>query len=184
MYSYRKRFFYPIHVEKPDPALAKQLLDHYGGKYGELTQVVQYLNHQVNIDSRYLRELLGLITAEELAHLETLSAMIIKLGGEVKRLTDHNETSWSLTCVNQYSEQEKILRANIALEKKARIAYENHASMTQDLGVKRLLSFLARREAIHHKLLIRCHKVLIEDGTAEQYMEIIYDYKMSLQVLD
>ncbi|AGA68738.1 Mn-containing catalase [Desulfitobacterium dichloroeliminans LMG P-21439] len=184
MYSYRKRFFYPIHVEGPDPVLAKQLIEHYGGKDGELTQVVQYLNHQVNIDNRYIRELLGLISAEELAHLETLSAMIIKLGGEVHRLVNASDQAWSLANVYQYSESEKILRANVALEKRARLQYEEHANLTQDPGVKRLLSFLARREGIHQKLLYRCHKVMMEGGSSEHYMGIIYDYKMSLQVLD
>lgn len=184
MYTYRKRFFYPIHVDGPDPVLAKQLLEHYGGKDGELTQVVQYLNHQINIDNRYIRELLGLIVAEELAHLETLSAMIIKLGGEVNRLSNPNDSAWSLTYVNQFSEPEKLLRANAALEKRARLLYEKHASMTQDPGVKRLLFFLAKREGIHQKLLYRCHKVMTEGGTSEHYMEIIYDYKMSLQVLE
>ena len=183
MYTYRKRFFYPIHVEGPDPVMAKQLLEHYAGKDGELTQVVQYLNHQVNIDNRYIRELLGLITAEELAHLETLAAMIIKLGGEVNRLTA-NDSPWSLTFVNQYSEPEKLLRANAALEKRARLLYEKHASMTQDPGVKRLLNFLARREGVHQKLLYQSYKIMTEGGTSEQYMEIIYEYKMSLQVLE
>ncbi|SHN86667.1 manganese catalase family protein [Desulfitobacterium chlororespirans] len=184
MYIYRKRFFYPIHVERPDPVLAKELLEHYGGRDGELTQAVQYLNHQVNIDNRFLRELLGLIMAEELAHLETLSAMITKLGGEVARLSDHEDIPWSLSYVNQYSEPDKLLKANAALEKRARLLYEKHAAMTQDPGVKRLLTFLARREGVHQRLLYRCYKVLTEGGTSEQYMEIIYEYKMSLQVLE
>lgn len=184
MYTYRKRFFYPIHVEGPDPDMAKLLLEHYAGKDGELTQVIQYLNHQVNIDNRFLRELLGLIMAEELAHLETLSAMIIKLGGEVTRMINPNNSPWSLTFVNQYSEPDKILRANAALEKRARLLYEKHAAMTQDPGVKRLLSFLAHREGVHQKLLYQSHKVMTEGGTSEQYMDIIYEYKMSLQVLE
>jgi spore coat protein JC len=61
---------------------------------------------------------------------------------------------------------------------------EKQLSRTTDPGVKRLLSFLARREGIHQNLLKRSLKTLTEGGSSEQYMEIIYDYKMSLQVLD
>jgi len=184
VYTYRRRFFYPIHVEGPDPSLAKQLLEHYAGKDGELTQVVQYLNHQVNIDNRYLRELLGLITAEELAHMETLAAMIIKLGGEVQKLSGPDDLPWSLNYVSQFTEPEKILKANAAMEKRARLSYEKHASMTRDPGVRRLLTFLAQREYLHQRLLFQSYKVLREGGSSEQYMDIIYEYKMSLQVLE
>lgn len=184
MYSYRKRFFYPIHVDKPDPELAQILLEHYGGKDGEMTQIVQYLNHQVNIDNRYIRELIGLITAEELAHFETLGAMIIKLGGNLHRLQNTQGALWSMNYVVPFSDVERLLKANAALEKRSRLLYEKHASLTEDPGVKRLLSFLARREGIHQKLLYRCHKLITEDGQNDQFMEIIYDYKMSLQVLE
>ncbi len=184
MYSYRKRYFYPIHVDGPNPDLAQMLLEHYGGKDGEMTQVAQYLNHQVNIDNRYLRELLGLITAEELAHLETLGAMIIKLGGDLHRLHNAQGNLWSMSYVNPFTDVERLLKANAALEKRSRLLYEKHASLTDDQGVKRLLTFLARRDGIHQKLLYRCHKVMSEDGQTDRYMEIIYDYKMSLQVLE
>lgn len=184
MYNYRKRFFYPIHVERSDPNLAKLLLEHYGGKDGELTQVLQYLNHQSNMSNRVLRELLGLIAAEELAHLETLATVIGKLSGEAISYVSSDGLPWNIDYVNQNMDPATMLKADIALEIRSRVLFEKQMSQTADPGVKRLLGFLARREGIHQNLLKRSHKTLTEGGSPEQYMEIIYDYKMSLQVLD
>lgn len=184
VYSYRKRFFYPIHVERPDPEFARQLLEHYGGRDGELTQITQYLNHQANINHRFLRELLGLIIAEELAHLETLTALIAKLGGDPVRYQNSLGEKWTIYSVDQCTEPLEILKADIELEIRSRVLYEKHMSLTSDPGVKRLLGFLARREGIHQSLLNRSRKILIEGKAPEQFTEIIYDYKMSLQVLE
>lgn len=184
VYSYRKRFFYPIHVERSDPTLARQLLEHYGGKDSELTQVVQYLNHQANIGHRFIRELLGLITAEELAHLEILATVISKLGGDPVLFTDAKRESWGIRYTNQSKEPLQMLKADIELEIRSRIFYEKHLSLTNDPGVKRVLAFLARREGIHQSLLNRSRKLLGEGKSPEQFSEIIYDYKMSLQILE
>jgi spore coat protein JC len=185
VYNYRKRFFYPIHVERSDPALAELLLEHYGGKDGELTQVVQYLNHQTNVENRYLKELLGLIAAEELAHLEIIAVVIDKLGGDAIQYINPRGEAWDIRYVNQGSEPISLLKADIALEIQSRLLYEKLLSMTSDPGVKSILGFLARREGIHQSLLNRSRKLLADKGTPDQALtEIIYDYKISLQVLD
>lgn len=183
VYSYRKRFFYPIHVERSDPAFAKQLSEHFGGKEGELTQIIQYLNHQVNMGHRFLRELFGLIAAEELAHLETIAAVITKLGGDPILYTNAKGEAWNIRYLNQSTEPLQILKADIELEVRSRVLYEKHIELTNDPGVKQLLAFLARREGIHQSLLNRSRKIL-GGKSQEQFTEIIYDYKMSLQVLE
>jgi spore coat protein JC len=183
VYNYRKRFFYPIHVERADPALAKKLLEHYGGKDGELTQVTQYLNHQANSANRFLRELLGLIAAEELAHLEAMATVINKLGEDLYYKSSKG-IAWDIRYVNQNTEPVTMLKADVSLEIRSRVLYEKHMSQTTDVGVQRLLGFLARREGIHQSLLNRSCKALSDVGSTEQFMEIIYDYKMSLQVLE
>lgn len=185
VYSYRKRFFYPIHVERSDPAFARLLMEHYGGKDGELTQIVQYLNHQTNRVNRFLRELLGLIAAEELAHLETIAAVISKLDGDLAFLYTSSEGDpWEIQYTNQEIDPISVLKADIALEIRSRILYEKHMALTNDSGVKRVLGFLARREGIHQSLLNRSRKILTEGGPPEQLSDIIYDYKISLQILD
>ncbi|SPF49880.1 fragment of manganese-dependent catalase (part 1/2) [Candidatus Desulfosporosinus infrequens] len=37
MFNYRKRLFYPVHVERQDPIFAKVLLEHYAGRDSELS---------------------------------------------------------------------------------------------------------------------------------------------------
>ena len=184
VYNYRKRFFYPIHVERPDPAFAKLLLEHYGGKDGELSQITQYLNHQANVSNRFVRELLGLIAAEELAHLEILSAVINKLEGELIRFVNEQGESWKVEYVDQSTDPLEMLRADIDLEIRSRSLYEKHLAMARDPGVRKILGFIARREGIHQTLLIRSRRFLVEGVPLEQFNGIIYDYKMSLQVLE
>ena len=184
LYTYRKRYFYPIHVERPDPKLARKLLDHYSGKDGELTQVVQYLNHQANIDNRFLREVIGLIAAEELAHLETLTTLIHKLGGEPFQYKDSKKKAWDIRYVEQSTELAEIFKTDIELEIRSRLLYEKNMTLTEDNGVKQVLGFLARREGIHQSLLNRSRKILIEGKTKENLNDIIHDYRLSLQILD
>jgi spore coat protein JC len=86
--------------------------------------------------------------------------------------------------VNQESDPDKMLKADVDLEIRSRLLFEKHLSLTSDSGVKRVLAFLARREGVHQSLLKRARKTLADGGASEQYLEIIYDYKMSLQVLD
>lgn len=184
MYNYRKRFFYPIHVERPDPVFAKRLLEHYGGKEGELTQITQYLDHQAKITNRFVRELFGLIIAEELAHLEILSTLIHKLEGESIQFVSRSGEPWKLNYIVQGADPLNLLKADIELEIRSRGIYEKSLSMTKDPGVRKIIHFLAHREGVHQNLFIRSRKCMAEGLSNEHYSQIIYDYKMSLQVLE
>lgn len=184
MYTYRKRFFYPIHVERPDPEFARLLLEHYGGHDGELSQIAQYLNHQANISNRFVRELLGLITAEELAHLEILSTLIYKLDGELSHYVNTRGEPWSLDYIEQGTDPLHLLKVDMDLELRSRSLYEKTLERTKDPGVRKILHFLGQREEIHLSLLGRSRKFMVEGVPNDQYNQIIYDYKMSLQVLE
>lgn len=184
MYTYRKRFFYPIHVEKPDPVFARLLLEHYGGQDGELSQITQYLSHQASISNRFVRELLGLITAEELAHLEIISTLIFKLDGELSHYVNKRGEPWGLAYIEQGTDPLRLLKADIDLELRSRTLYELSLERTKDPGVQKILHFLGQREEIHQSLLGRSRKFMAEGVQNDQYSQIIYDYKMSLQVLE
>ena len=44
MFLRTKRLQYPVRVERPDPMFARQLQELLGGKYGEMTVMMQYLS--------------------------------------------------------------------------------------------------------------------------------------------
>ena len=56
--------------------------------------------------------------------------------------------------------------------------------MTSDPNMKRMISFLISREEVHKRLLQKALTLIRETGPPEELNELIYDYKMSLQILE
>lgn len=66
----KKKLQYPVKVGTCNPALAKLLIEQYGGADGELAAALRYLNQRYTIPDKVI----GLLTdigTEEFAHLET-----------------------------------------------------------------------------------------------------------------
>ena len=77
---------YPVRVEKPNPMLARQVQELLGGKYGEMTVMVQYLSQgwalrgtEGNAKLTRIKDMLLDTGTEEIAHVEMLSCMIAQL---------------------------------------------------------------------------------------------------------
>ena len=73
-----KKLQYPVKVSTCNPALAKLLVEQYGGADGELAAALRYLNQRYTIPDKVV----GLLTdigTEEFAHLEMIATMIYKL---------------------------------------------------------------------------------------------------------
>jgi len=184
VFNYRKRLFYPVHVERQDPIFAKVLLEHYAGKDSELSSSIQYLNHRSNMSNRYIRELLGLIAAEELGHMEILSVAINKLGGQSFIWANSDVTPWSLNFVDQSADAINMLKVDVEAETRASQLYYEHLALTSDPNMKRMISFLIGREEVHQRLLQKALMLISESGSSEEFNELIYDYKISLQILE
>jgi len=183
MFNYRKRLFYPLHTEKPDPEFARILLDGYGGKDGELTSIAQYLAHRPLMPNRCVRELYGLIAAEELSHLEIIGAAILKLEGKLG-YTNSRGKPWRTLYVEEATSPLEILEIDIALERRASDLYRRQLQIAGDGGIKKLLNFLIAREEVHKKLLLKAQGLIEREAPQDQFNELIYDYRMSLQVLE
>ncbi|TGE33673.1 manganese catalase family protein [Desulfosporosinus sp. Sb-LF] len=184
MYNYRKRLFYPVHVKGPDPVFAKVLFEHYAGRNGELSSSLQYLNHYANFTNRYVRELLGLIAAEELGHMELISVAIIKLGGPPLTYANSQGAPWVVNYINQSADPIDILQVDVEAETRASHLYRQHLELTSDPNMKKMIGFLISREEVHKRLLQRAQTLIREFGSPEEFNRLIYDYKMSLQVLE
>ncbi len=184
MFGYRKRLFYPIYVERPDPMFAKVLLEHYAGKDSEFSTAVQYLNHRSNMPNRYVKELLGLIAAEELGHMELIAVAITKLGGPPLAYVDSRGAPWVINDIDQSVNPNDMLQVDIDTETRENELYQRHLVMTRDPNMKRLISFLIGREDVHKRLLQKAQLLFNETSSPEEFNELIYDYKISLQVLE
>ncbi|MDA8227937.1 MAG: manganese catalase family protein [Desulfitobacterium hafniense] len=183
MFGYRKRLFYPVHIECTDQEVAVALVEHYGGKDSELSAALQYLNHRSNITNRYISELLGLIAAEELSHLEVIAAIINKIGLPLNYVNS-KELAWTLRFIDQSADLIQMLEADIESETRSKALYGRHLGMVSDPGLKKILLFLRKREEVHKSLLQRALSLVKQGGSQEQFSKLIYDYRMSLQVLE
>ncbi|MHB1652789.1 MAG: manganese catalase family protein [Desulfitobacteriaceae bacterium] len=184
MFSYRKRLFYTVYVERPDPVFAQTLLEHYGGKDSEFSAATQYLNHRGNMPNRYVRELLGLIAAEELGHMEMVAVAINKLGGHSLSYVNSHGVPWNMSYVDQSVDPITMLQADVEAEIRAQILYNQHFTMTNDPGLKRMISFLGSREDVHKHLFQKAQMLIRQGGAPEQFTDLIYEYRMSLQILE
>jgi len=184
VFGYRKRLFYPIHVERPDPVFAKVLFEHYAGKDSEFSTAVQYLNHRSNMPNRHVRELLSLIAAEELGHMELIAVAINKLGGPPLSYADSQGVPWVINYIDQSVDPVNMLQVDVQTETRETELYQQHLEMTCDSNMKRLISFLIGREDVHKRLLQKAQSLFGETGSPEEFNELIYDYKISLQILE
>jgi len=184
VFNFRKHLFYPIHVERQDPVFAKVLLEHYAGRNSELSSSIQYLNHRSNISNRYVRELLGLFAAEELGHMEIISVAIMKLGGPPLTCVNSQGAPWVINYIDQSVDSITILQVNVQAETRAGQLYQRHLELTSDPNMKRMINFLIGREEVHKRLLKRAQILIRDNSSPEEFNELIYDYKMSLQVLE
>lgn len=184
MFNFRKHLFYPINVERQDPVFAKVLLEHYAGRNSELSSAIQYLNHRSNMSNRFVRELLGLFAAEELGHMEMISVAIMKLGGPPLTCVNSQGAPWVINYIDQSVDSITVLKVNIQAETRACQLYKQHLELTSDPNMKRMINFLIGREEVHKRLLQKAQILSRDSGLPEDFNKLIYDYKMSLQVLE
>jgi len=184
MFSYSKPLFYPVQVEFRDPVFGQILLEHYGGKDSEYSAATQYLNHRSNMSNRYLRDLLGMIAAEEMGHMEMIAVAINKLGGPPLSYVNSQGIPWNICYVDQALDPIAMLQADVEAEVRARILYNHHFTMTHDPGLKKMISFLGSREDVHKHLFQKAQMLIQKGASPEQFNELIIDYKMSLKTAE
>lgn len=181
MFSYNKALFFPVHVQLRDPNFGKILLDHYSGKDSEYTAAAQYLNHRSNMHNRYLRDLLGLVAAEEMGHMEMIAIAINKLGGPVPNYLNSQGVPWDLNYIDQSLDPVTMLQADIEAEARAKILYAEHIKLTNDPGLQSMIRFLIDREKVHEQLFLKAQILILQGTLPEHFVELINEYKLSLQ---
>ncbi len=180
MFQYLKKLFYPVAVQGPNPQYAGLLMEHYGGKDSEFSAASQYLNHRTNMQNPYLQELLGMIAAEELGHMEVVAIAIRKLGGRLAYV-DSQGVPWNLSYVDQSLDPVLMLRADVDAEVRAKALYSRHFAQISDPGIRKLIAVLIKREEVHANLFSRAI-ALLPSGSPGQFDQLLEDYKRSMGV--
>ncbi len=168
MWIYEKKLQYPVKVGTCNPALAKLLIEQYGGADGELAAALRYLNQRYTIPDKVI----GLLTdigTEEFAHLEMIATMVYKLtkdatpeqmkaAGLDPHYVDHDSAlhyhnaagvPFTATYIQAKGDPIADLYEDIAAEEKARATYQWLINQSDDPDINDSLRFLREREIVH-----------------------------------
>jgi|GEM_PF-412502 len=188
MFSYHRRFLFPIHIEHPDEKLAAVLANDFNGQDSEFASFAAYLFQSLHLPNSYLRDFLGMLAAEELGHWELIGVVIRKLGlnklpqiGLPVDITSGQDNSKN-TEKDIFQDIIPLLRKDEDSELKSKQRYLKLINSTNDTSLKKIFQFLAQRENIHQKLLNKIITLVSNEAGNEQFGEVIHEYRMSLRV--
>ena len=179
MYKFANGLLYPVEVNYPDPRFGRIMFEHYGGKDSEFSAATQYLNHRANMPNPYVKELLGMIAAEEHSHMEMVALSIQKLGGPPLCYMNSEGVPWNLEYVDQSLDPIAMLQADAEAEIRARQLYNLHLTMTEDPGLKKMISFLGSREDVHKYLFEKSQMLIIKGAGPDEFKHLLKEYRMS-----
>jgi len=169
MWVYEKKLEYPINIKKPNPRLAKIILEQYGGPDGELGASLRYLSQRISAPYDIVKATLTDVGTEELGHLEMICAIVHQLTkdltvDEIKKqgfedyYVDHTTgiypvsasgVPFSASGFQSKGDPITDLVENLAAEQKARTVYDNILRLTDDDDVRQPIKFLRAREIVH-----------------------------------
>ena len=169
MWNYEKRLQFPVNIKEPNAKLAQTIISQFGGPDGELAASMRYLSQRFATPYKEVAGLLTDIGTEELAHLETIGAIVfqltknlsmeeIKESGFDKYYIDHTVGLWPqaaggepFTATFFQSKGDAItdLHEDMAAEQKARTTYDNILRLVTDPEVCDPIRFLREREIVH-----------------------------------
>ena len=149
-----KEAAYNCKPEKPDPVYARQLQELIGGQWGEISVMLGYLFQAWNSRApiKY-RDMTFDIGTEEIGHVEMLATM-------VARLLESSPVE-----AQEHGAKDSIVGAVlVAPESQGRLQAARLYNMTDDPGVKDMLSYLIARDTMHQNQWIAAIAELEEDG--------------------
>lgn len=169
--GFMKKLQYPVKVGTCNPALAKLLIEQYGGADGELAAALRYLNQRYTIPDKVI----GLLTdigTEEFAHLEMIATMVYKLtkdatpeqmkaAGLDPHYVDHDSAlhyhnaagvPFTATYIQAKGDPIADLYEDIAAEEKARATYQWLINQSDDPDINDSLRFYVNEKLSIHNV--------------------------------
>lgn len=171
MWIYEKKLQYPVKISHTDPKMAQYIMAQLGGPDGELSTALTYLNQRYTMPTNKGKALLTDIGTEELAHVEIIQTMIVKLikdatVEEIKNAgmgayyairdravypADSLGNPWTASYISSTGDPIADIHNDLAAEQKARAAYERLMNLTDDPDLIDTLRFLREREVVHYQ---------------------------------
>lgn len=183
MFSYQKRLLFPVYVEHPDEKFASVLLEHCDGKDGEFIAFSRYLRQRLQMPNPYVKDLLGMIAAEELGHLEMIGVAVKKLGYRESPACRSEQKPEPAGLNGTENGVLEMLKTNEEAEERAKKNYQKALGLTRDDNLKRMIQFLINREDVHQRLVKKAGILVAQAASNEQFSTLIHEYKMSLRVM-
>lgn len=172
MFKHEQTFLHPVKVDRPNPNYAALLQEQLGGPQGELKSALQYLSQSMRIKDPEIKDLFMDIAAEELCHLEMVSAAVNMLNGhhldamdaKVGNVEAHVLTGltpmlanasgylWTAAYVNETGDLAADILSDIAAEQRAKVVYQYLYRQIDDKGVRETIDFLLNREEAHNTM--------------------------------
>src|SRR5215218_2990564 len=187
MFFHVKELQYQAMPERPDPIYAKKLQEILGGQFGEMTVMMAYLFQGWNCrgPEKY-RDMLLDIGTEEIAHVEMLSVMISRLlegaplsmqdqavgmnpqhaifSGLGAVPKDSVGFPWNGNYITASGNLLADFRWNLMAESQGNLQVSRLYEMTDDRGVRDMLSFNLARDFMHQNQWAAAIEELQADG--------------------
>ncbi|MEG6585762.1 ferritin-like domain-containing protein [Dendrosporobacter sp. 1207_IL3150] len=162
--SYSDPSPYPeVKVVEPNLYYAQLLMDDYAGVVSEFTAISQYLYHYFltkKVDEK-LGKLFENVSINEMLHMEILSDIIVKLGGDpqIRGSFSTNNRFWNGKFIYYGDDICEQLKADIEAEYAAIEEYRKHIRLINDRYIQAILKRIILDEKVHIKLF---NKALLE----------------------
>lgn len=200
MFKHEKQFLHPVKVDRPNPNYAAMMQEQLGGPQGELKSALQYLSQSMRIKDPEIKDLFLDIAAEELCHLEMISATVNMLNGHhldaqnatvgnveahvlsglTPMLTNASGHPWTAAYIDETGDLAADLLSDIAGEQRAKVVYEYLYRQVNDSGVRETIEFLLEREEAHNTMFREAFNKIQDTGSQKnwgttEYSRIYFD---------
>ncbi|MCI9597702.1 MAG: manganese catalase family protein [Firmicutes bacterium] len=189
MFKHEKKYLHPVRVDRPNPKYASMMQEQLGGPQGELKSALQYLSQSMRIKDQEIKDLFMDIAAEELCHLEMISATVNMLNGHeldakdatvgnmeahvlsglTPMLTNASGYLWTAAYVNETGDLAADLLSDIAAEQRAKVVYEYLYRQVDDSGVRETIEFLLEREEAHNTMFREAFNKIQDTGSQKNW---------------
>ncbi len=143
----------PIRIQAPNKDYANILMDDLAGPKGEFTAMSMYFyqHNMAGKDSGDYGAVIMRIAIAELHHMDILTAVIRKLGGnpQFRGSSKSNKRYWNANSVSYSQDLCKSLKIALEGENHAIEAYQNHIQIIEDPYIKNILTRIVVDEKLH-----------------------------------
>lgn len=189
MFRHEKQYLNPVRIDRPNPNYAALLQEQVGGAQSELTSALQYFAQSARIKDPEIKDLFLDITAEELSHLEMVSACVNMLNGHDPDVENAKLGSveahllsglapmyanasgylWTPAYLNVTGDLAADILTDIAGEQRAKVVYQNLYRQIKDKGVRETIDFLLNREEAHGTMLREAFNRIQDTGSQKDW---------------